>query len=129
MNSNVTNELTTKDSDVEAKALQESEKLYFDSMKHLTTLNTGSILLLITFLEKLFQKPEWKFLVVVSLSIFVLSNICSISSMVQSANYIKHSANISDSALKIKDLLHYLSLITFLFGILLLTIFAIKNIN
>ena len=28
------------------KSDQEGEKLYFDSMKHLTTLNTGSVLLL-----------------------------------------------------------------------------------
>lgn len=49
------------------KADQEGEKLYFDSMKHLTTLNTGSVLLLVTFLEKLFSSPRWRVLVAVSL--------------------------------------------------------------
>lgn len=124
-------EITTtnkEEKDAEDRALQESEKLYFESMKHLTTLNTGSILLLVTFLEKLFQKPEWKSLVVLSLCSFVLSTLCSVSSMVQSANYIKYSANIGEFELKIKDIIHYVSLITFLLGILGLVIFAIKNI-
>jgi len=48
---------TEKDSE---KADQEGEKLYFDSMKHLTTLSTGSVLLLVTFLEKLFSSPRWR---------------------------------------------------------------------
>jgi hypothetical protein len=37
-----------------------------DFFKHLTTLDTGSILLLAAFLEKLFSNPHWKILVAVS---------------------------------------------------------------
>ena len=45
----------------------EEVKLLHDYLKHLTTLSTGSILLVTAFLEKLFPHPEWKFLVIVAL--------------------------------------------------------------
>jgi len=38
----------------------ETQKVVFDYIKHLTTLNTGSIVLLTALLEKLFTNPEWK---------------------------------------------------------------------
>lgn len=41
--------------------------------KHLATLSTGSIVLIVTFLEKLFTKPEAKAFVGVSLVAFCLS--------------------------------------------------------
>jgi O-antigen/teichoic acid export membrane protein len=73
------------------KSDEEGEKLFFESMKHLTTLSTGSILLLVTFLEKLFSNPRWKALIAVTLVSFVVSIVCSVSSMLQSANHVKHS--------------------------------------
>ena len=51
---------------VQQTAHEESWKLQYDIYKHLTTLSTGSILLLITFLEKLFARPIWKWLVIVA---------------------------------------------------------------
>jgi hypothetical protein len=44
-----------------------------DYLKHLTTLNTGSILIVATFLEKLFEQPKWNVLVGVSLVSFIVS--------------------------------------------------------
>lgn len=52
-------------------------KLFADYFKHLTTLSTGSVLLMATLLEKLFQKPELQFLVPISFLGFVLSIIAS----------------------------------------------------
>jgi len=56
------------------KASEESFKLGYDFFKHITTLSTGTLLILITFLEKLFQNPVWKFLVGISFTslIFVI---------------------------------------------------------
>lgn len=42
------------------KAQEEGNKLLYDTTKHLATLCTGSLLLLVTFLEKLFTSPLWK---------------------------------------------------------------------
>ena len=47
-------------------------ELLHDYLKHLTTLSTGSILLIVAFLEKLFPNPEWKFLVAVALLGFTI---------------------------------------------------------
>jgi len=51
---------------MEETKIKEIELLH-DYLKHLTTLSTGSILLIVAFLEKLFLNPEWKFLVAVAL--------------------------------------------------------------
>lgn len=110
------------------KADQEGEKLYFDSMKHLTTLNTGSILLLVTFLEKLFNNPRWRALIAVSLISFVISILCSVSSMFQSANHIKYSGKFRRLETRIKNVVYYSSLITFLVGIVSLVMFALRNL-
>jgi hypothetical protein len=50
----------------------ESRKLQADYLKHLTTLSTGSIVIISTFMEKLFRAPSWKLLVAMSLGGFTL---------------------------------------------------------
>lgn len=110
------------------KSYQEGEKLYFDSMKHLTTLNTGSILLLVTFLEKLFNNPRWKALIVVSLCSFTLSILFSVSSMLQSANHVKNSGKFRPLEVNVKKVIYYVALITFLSGIISLVVFAWSNL-
>jgi hypothetical protein len=52
-------------------------KIGIDYLKHVTTLSTGSILLIATLLEKLFAKPLWRPLVVVSLIGFMSCVLCS----------------------------------------------------
>jgi hypothetical protein len=37
----------------------EGNKLLHDTMKQLITISTGSILIMIAFLEKVFKNPEW----------------------------------------------------------------------
>lgn len=44
-----------------------------DYLKHLTTLSTGSIVLMATFWEKLSAKPEWKSAVTISITGFIVS--------------------------------------------------------
>ena len=111
------------------KANQEGEKLVYDSMKHLTTLNTGSILLLVTFLEKLFSNPRWKALVAVSLISFVASIVCSVSSMLQSANHVKHSGKFPRLETGVKTTFYYSALLTFVVGLAVLVAFALKNMS
>lgn len=48
-------------------------KIAFDWCKHISTLSAGSILLVITFLEKLKTQPDWKFLVPTALIAFVVT--------------------------------------------------------
>jgi hypothetical protein len=41
----------------------EEQKVALDFIKHLTTLATGTVVLLATFLKDLFKRPEWPWLV------------------------------------------------------------------
>ena len=58
--------------------LIERYKSIFDYLKHLTTLSTGSIILISAFLEKLFVKPNWKFLVAIALGSFMTSVVAAV---------------------------------------------------
>ena len=59
----------------------EGFKQFHDSLKHLTTLNTAAIGLVVIFIEKLFPAPQWKPLVLVSLRLLVVSLFFSVSAM------------------------------------------------
>lgn len=51
----------------------ESYRAERDFYKHLTTLSTASVVLIATFLVKVFPNPEWKNLIDISLSGFAIS--------------------------------------------------------
>lgn len=51
----------------------ESYRAERDFYKHLTTLSTASVILIATFLDKVFPNPEWRDLVNISLSGFAVS--------------------------------------------------------
>ena len=51
----------------------ESYRAERDFYKHLTTLSTASVVLIATFLAKVFPNPEWKNLIDISLSGFAIS--------------------------------------------------------
>jgi len=56
----------------------ETTKVFLEYLKHLTTLSTGSIILITTFLERLFSKPLWKAAVIIALVGFMLSVLSSV---------------------------------------------------
>ncbi len=59
--------------DISQKDKLEFLKIVIDYLKHTTTLSTGSILILATFLEKFFTKPTGKLLVILALFCFGFS--------------------------------------------------------
>jgi len=56
----------------------EFHKAFYDYLKHLSTISTGSIVLLAAFLEKIFAQPRWKVLVGVSVAGFLISVTASV---------------------------------------------------
>ena len=54
---------------------------YYDYLKHLTTLATGSIVLLATFAEKFAAASSWRLLLKVAMAAFLLSVLSSLVSM------------------------------------------------
>jgi len=51
----------------------EKVKLFYDYLKQVAAVSTGSTLLIVAFLEKLFINPRWKWLVVVALICFIVT--------------------------------------------------------
>lgn len=109
----------------------ERHKAFYDYLKHLNTLSTGSILLLATFLEKLFTRPAWKILVVVSFSSFILAILGSFvvytiflgSFPGPTTDQLRGSRDI-----KVSRGTLWLVWIGFFIGVLSLAVFAIKNL-
>ena len=98
-------------------------------MKHLTTLSTGSIVLIATFLEKLFANPEWKVLVGMALVSFILSIIGTLASHVLSILDVENAENQLSRSTGVAGVVAIvLSFGGFLIGIGSLAVFALKNL-
>ncbi|MDQ3816328.1 MAG: hypothetical protein M3362_01395 [Acidobacteriota bacterium] len=113
--------------EVEQKATQESLKLRYDIYKHLTTLCTGSILLLISFLDKIFAKPVWKGFVIAALCLFLLSILASLVVMHILAGAVRYM-DASNKHEKVNAAVIAAALVSFVLGILALIFFAVKNL-
>ena len=101
-----------------------------DFLKHLVTLSTGCILIMVTFLEKLFQQPTWKFLVAVSLVGFALSIFGSLVVHFLSVMQVnKPEDNPIGKGLAVSGITcTVLSFGGFLLGLVALVVFGVKNI-
>jgi surface polysaccharide O-acyltransferase-like enzyme len=101
-----------------------------DFLKHLVTLSTGCIVLMVTFLEKLFRQPRWKFLVVASLLSFGVSITASLTLHFLSVLNIDSSDTkaLNKSVVVIGILMAILSFGGFLAGLTTLVVFGVKNL-
>ena len=103
----------------------EGLKHYFEFFKHLTTINTGSILLLIAFLERLFKNPEWSALIGVSLIGFIVSLIACLVGMWLSSTLLAGEAG--QGEVIAGSISWLVCVVGFISGIISLVIFAFKN--
>jgi hypothetical protein len=62
--------------------LLEASKLMVDTMKHLTTLSVGAILIMVALLQTVFKAPHWKAVLTVAFVGFCLSNLAALRFMV-----------------------------------------------
>lgn len=76
----------------------ETYKLVFDLLKHLTTLSSGSILLLVTLFEKVFKLTPSGYQLLFAFGGFLLSIACSVLAMIMLA------FNASDGTLEGRDI-------------------------
>ncbi len=128
--SNVSNKIAVNqptDYSINQKANEESWKLRYDTYKHLTTLSTGSILLLATFLEKLFVRPVWKGLVIAAFCLFFLSILLSFFLMNILVSFIREMESEKKDE-KLGAIFVSAALISFLLGVISLITFALKNL-
>ena len=105
----------------------ESLKIAYDLFKHLTTLSTGSLLLLATLLEKFFKAPHWSALIGVTFAAFAVSLAGSLALMFVISQGIAGSGKTDEKidALGITGVL--LAVGGFLTGIAALIVFTLKN--
>lgn len=108
----------------------EATKIAYDIYKHLTTLNTGSIVLLVALLDKLFSSPEWKLAIAVSLFSFVLSLIACLGMLIVINIDIANDGSFGKT--KKQDLIGFWLTASswggFAIGVICLVLFAIKNL-
>jgi hypothetical protein len=113
----------------EQKAQQESFKLLFDVYKHITTLSSGTILILVTFLEKLFKNPKAVQLIPLSISCYLLSIIFSLLIMAHlaAAQQVFRQFKRSDKVARL--ILYWLAPLTFVLGTISLAVMTVFNLH
>lgn len=114
-----------------SEALIEHNRVVAEYLRHLTTLSTGSIILLSAFLEKLFPHPSWKGLVAVSLISFMLSIVASIvgyTVIIASSSSLVSKSQVSEKERNVGAFGIIITWLGFLIGIISFTIFAVKNL-
>ena len=107
----------------------ERYKSVFEYFRHLVTLSTGSLVILATFLDKIVKTREWKILVILSLIGFlvtIIGSIVSYSLLIFDFPGGKRKANEWEDKLGGMGLLF--AWFGFIFGIISLSVFTIKNI-
>jgi membrane protein YqaA with SNARE-associated domain len=107
----------------------EQIKLIHDHTKNMTTLSTGSIVILITFFDKIAQQPSWAFLVATSLGAFVISILGALYAQIAfidfANNDIKNNINWYHKLGSISIIISWLA---FIIAVISLCIFGIKNL-
>lgn len=67
----------------------EGMKLYHETFKQLTTLTTGSILLVAAFLNTLFESPQARWLITAAFLLFIISTLASVLLMILFADELR----------------------------------------
>jgi hypothetical protein len=70
--------------------MKEVQRIQYNYFKHLTTLSTGSILIIVAFLEKVFSEPTGIFLSIISIIALALCLIGSLLALPLPANIIMY---------------------------------------
>ena len=105
----------------------ERHKAINEYLRFLTTLSTGSIVLLTSFLEKLTIHPKAGYLIGISLVGFTVSITASVLAYTVTTFYLGRDMSDEGSTLSSVGLL--LTWLSFLIAIIALTVFALLNFN
>ena len=106
----------------------ESHKLLHDYLKHLATLSTGSILLIVSFIDEVFVAPEWACLVGWTIGCFTVCVCASVAAQAGNIDAVSNDKRESRSSSGLAGLGLIASWLFFSAGIVLLFVFALKNL-
>lgn len=113
----------------------DNQKTLIDLIKHITTLNTGSIVLLATFIEKVFTDTNYMWLASAAVICFMLSIVFLIScgfaifQSIRVAKTIILPSNAHTNLITFTFLTFVLGMISFVLALALLTSFTIYNLQ
>jgi hypothetical protein len=110
------------------EAIREGYRLFHDTFKHLTTLSTGSILILAMFLDKLVRSPHWHILVPVSVLGFLVSVVASVPVLFTYAAFNFQDAHVRRVLEKWGGRAMFVAVGGFLVGVVALAVFAVVNL-
>jgi hypothetical protein len=111
-----------------AEAIREAYRLFHDTFKHLTTLSTGAILILATFLDKLVRSPHWHFLIPISVLGFLASVMTSVPVLFSYATLSSQNPDDVEIIKKWATRSVIASVGGFIVGIVALAVFAARNL-
>jgi len=104
---------------------RESHKLVYDIFKHITTLASGTIIVLATFIEKVFKTPVWIPLVVITFVGLILAVASALAAMTFMAKQVRNPVVVDQAHWAVKATA--LCVGSFLMALICLTIFTIRN--
>ncbi len=106
-------------------------ELFYDFMKHLTTLATGALVLVVTFSEKLATNSTWVWLFYATVVFLLLSVVCSLICMFLTCSMRRYATD--DDIPVWEKYVSALSILgsfgSFLLGLVALTMYAIRNFS
>ena len=105
----------------------ENQKVVLDYLKHIMTLDTGSILLLATLLEKFFSKPLWKPLVAATFLLFMISVLALTLSAFGVVRSIRTPSDVSNTIKHFTASTFIVGIVTFVGGLGTLSLWAVRN--
>lgn len=103
-------------------------KLLFDLNKHITTLATGTLLLMAGLYERVFKTPMWKLLAAITFVLFAVSVICSVIAMFGFAMYSRKTHNTPQDPIRWGATFFSLALLSLAGGVLVFVVFVLKNL-
>lgn len=105
----------------------DEQKLVFDYIKHISTLDTGSIILLTVLLEKFFQDPVWKKLIPFTFGSFAISLVFLTLAALGVIRSIRDPKAVPIGIVRFTSWIFMFGLLGFLLGIIFMAVFATKN--
>ena len=105
---------------------REGLKLFFDVFKNLTTISSGSILLLATFTEK-FKQPYWRLMIPLAFLGFMIATVASIIVMLSTARTIRRNELTDQLPDRTGNVAYMVAVIGFAVAVGLVCAFAVKN--
>ena len=103
-------------------------KAVIDHFKHLTTLSSGFILVMATFVENFFQQPDWQVLFVVAFVCFILSTLFSVIGQALYIDLVANLARWRTRNARLNQAVTVAAWALFMLGILTLVVFTVKNL-